>query len=98
MTQVSWDFFLAGQRAALLERADAHLARKKEILTLMGALDPSNPWDNSRELRKHILSSLWDSEFHITELDSIINNLRGGGTKSYWFRELKGRIEKLNGQ
>lgn len=94
LTQLSWDFFSAGQRAALLERANAHLTRKREILTLMGTLDPSNPWDNnSTELRRRVLCSLWDSEFHVTELDGIINNLRERGTKSYWFRELKGRIE-----
>ena len=34
LTQVSWDFFLAGQRAALLERANAHLTRKREIPVL----------------------------------------------------------------
>lgn len=87
------DYFSAEQRGGLHARAMAHFASYQRIIALMKSLDPQNPWTNSPQVRTRYLRSLWNSEFHLDQLESIIRNLQEKGKSGYWFRELKRRIE-----
>lgn len=54
----------------------AHLYHKIDIVNLMSHLDPDSPWGNTRQTRERYLHSMWESEFQLNELASILKELQ----------------------
>lgn len=53
----------------------AHLSHKIDIVNLMSHLDPDSPWGNTRQTRERYLHSMWESEFQLNELASILQGV-----------------------